>query len=228
LSAESDFGSRLTIYDSLLFFMFLDIPQLVKTAGYVGLFGIVFAETGLFFGFFLPGDSLLFTAGILASQGFLDITLTCVILFVAALIGDNVGYTIGRHAGPRLFTRPKSLLFNPEHLKRSHDFFERHGGKAVIIARFVPVVRTFSPVVSGLAQMNYLKFMFYSVVGALLWAVGLTLLGYWLGTTVPNVEHYIAPGIIIIILLSISPGIYHVLKDKKSRDGVLRLLKLKK
>lgn len=208
--------------------MFIDIPQLVKTAGYVGLFGIVFAETGLFFGFFLPGDSLLFTAGILASQGYLNVWVTCALLFSAALIGDNVGYAIGKHAGPKLFTRPKSLLFNPEHLKRSHEFFERHGGKAVIIARFVPVVRTFSPIVSGLARMPYLRFMFYSVVGALLWAVGLTLLGYWLGTTVPNVEKYIAPGIILIILLSISPGIYHVLKNKNSRDGLLRLLKLKK
>lgn len=208
--------------------MFIDIPQLVKTAGYVGLFGIVFAETGLFFGFFLPGDSLLFTAGILASQGYLDIGVTCVLLFVATLLGDNLGYTIGRHAGPRLFKRPKSLLFNPEHLTRSHDFFEKHGGKAVIIARFVPVVRTFSPVVSGLARMRYIKFMAYSVIGALLWAVGLTLLGYWLGTTVPNVEKYIAPGIILIILLSVSPGIYHVLKDKKSREALLRLVKLKK
>lgn len=207
--------------------MLIDIPELVKTAGYVGLFAIVFAETGLLVGFFLPGDSLLFTAGILASQGYLNVWLTCVLLFTAALIGDNVGYAIGKHAGPRLFTRPKSLLFNPEHLKRSHEFFERHGGKAVIIARFVPVVRTFSPVVSGLARMPYLKFMFYSVVGALLWAVGLTLLGYWLGTTVPNIEVYIAPGIILIILLSISPGIYHVVKDKKSRDALFGMLKRK-
>ncbi len=207
--------------------MFIDIPELVKTAGYVGLFGIVFAETGLFFGFFLPGDSLLFTAGILASQGYLNIGITCLLLFVAALCGDNVGYLIGKHAGPKLFTRPKSLLFNPEHLKKSHEFFERHGGKAVIIARFVPVVRTFSPIVSGLARMPYLKFMFYSVVGGLLWAVGLTLLGYWLGTTVPNVEQYVAPGIIIFILLSVSPGMYRMFKDKKSQTALLGLFKRK-
>jgi membrane-associated protein len=204
--------------------MLINVPELVKTAGYVGLFGIVFAETGLLVGFFLPGDSLLFTAGILASQGYLNITITCVLLFVAVLLGDNVGYAIGKHAGPKLFTRPKSLLFNPEHLKRSHAFFERHGGKAVIIARFVPIVRTFSPVVSGLARMQYAKFVFYSVIGALLWAVGLTLLGYWLGTTVPNVEKYIVPGIILIVLLSISPGIYHVLKDKKGREELYNLL----
>jgi membrane-associated protein len=196
--------------------MFSNLPELIRTAGYLGLFGIIFAETGLFFGFFLPGDSLLFTAGILASQGFLNIWWLCPLLFFAALVGDNVGYQIGRMAGPRLFTRPKSLLFNPEHLTRSHAFFERHGGKAVILARFVPVVRTFSPVVSGLARMRYVKFMFFSVLGALLWAVGLTLFGYWLGTAIPNVEHYLLPGVIIIILLSISPGIVHVLKDKKS------------
>lgn len=208
--------------------MFIDIPSFVKAAGYIGLFGIVFAETGLFIGFFLPGDSLLFTAGILASQGYLNIWLTCLILFCGALVGDNVGYQIGKHAGPKLFTKPKSFLFNPEHLKRSHDFFDKHGGKAVIIARFVPVIRTFSPVVSGLARMKYGRFMLYSVVGALLWAVGLTLLGYWLGQTVPNIEKYIIPGIVVIILLSISPGIYHILKNKKDRAALLSMLRLKK
>lgn len=207
--------------------MLIDIPHLVKTAGYIGVFAIIFAETGLLVGFFLPGDSLLFTAGILASQGYLHIAWLCLGLFIAALLGDNVGYHIGKHAGPKLFTRPKSLLFNPQHLKRSHDFFEKHGGKAVIIARFVPVVRTFSPVVSGLARMPYAKFMFYSVIGALLWAVGLTLLGYWLGQTVPNIEIYIVPGIVIIVLLSISPGIYHVLKTKESRAALFSFLKRK-
>lgn len=207
--------------------MFSNLPELIRTAGYLGLFGIIFAETGLFFGFFLPGDSLLFTAGILASQGFLNIWWLCPLFFLAALVGDNVGYQIGRVAGPRLFTRPKSLLFNPEHLTRSHAFFERHGGKAVILARFVPVVRTFSPVVSGLARMRYVKFMFFSVIGALLWAVGLTLFGYWLGTAIPNVEHYLLPGVIIIILLSISPGIVHVLKDKKSRAALFAFFRRK-
>ena len=219
-------GSLFITY--LFSIMLIDVPHLVKTAGYIGVFAIVFAETGLLVGFFLPGDSLLFTAGILASQGYLNVGWLCAGLFVAALLGDNVGYQIGKHAGPKLFTRPKSLLFNPEHLKRSHDFFEKHGGKAVIIARFVPVVRTFSPVVSGLARMKYVSFIFYSVIGALLWAVGLTLLGYWLGQTVPDIEKYIIPGIIIIILLSISPGIYHVLKSKESRAALLSVLKKRK
>ncbi len=207
--------------------MLIDVPHLVKTAGYIGVFAIIFAETGLFIGFFLPGDSLLFTAGILASQGYLNVTWLCIGLFIAVFCGDNVGYLIGKHAGPKFFTRPKSLLFNPEHLKRSHDFFEKHGGKAVIIARFVPVVRTFSPVVSGLARMRYVKFMVYSTIGSLLWAVGLTLLGYWLGQTVPNVEKYIIPGVVIIILLSISPGIYHVLKTKESRASFFSIFKKK-
>ncbi len=207
--------------------MIFDIPSLVKTAGYLGVFGIIFAETGLLVGFFLPGDSLLFTAGILASQGYLNIGWLCLGLFFAAFVGDNLGYYIGKVAGPRLFTRPKSFFFNPEHLKRSHAFFERHGGKAVIIARFVPVVRTFSPVVAGLSRMKYSLFLVYSVVGTLLWAIGLSLLGYWLGTTVPNIEHYIVPGIIIIVLLSISPGIYHVLKNQQSRDVILKMLKIK-
>jgi membrane-associated protein len=148
----------------------------------------------------------------------------CLALFTGAIIGDNVGYYIGRHAGPKLFTRPKSLIFNPEHLERSHTFFEKHGGKAVIIARFIPVVRTFTPVVSGLSRMRYTSFMLYSVVGALLWTVGLTMLGYWLGNTVPNIEHYIIPGVVLIILLSISPGIYHVIKDPKNRAALLSAL----
>lgn len=203
--------------------MFIDIPSLVQTAGYVGVFGIVYAETGLLVGFFLPGDSLLFTAGILASQGYLHIVWLCVGLFAVTLLGDTTGYFIGRRVGPKLFTRPKSFFFNPEHLTRSHEFYERHGGKAVIIARFVPVVRTFSPVVSGLARMRYTSFFAYSVIGALLWSVGLTLLGYWLGQIVPNIERYIIPGIIIIVLLSVSPGIYHVLKDPKGRAAVKSL-----
>ncbi len=208
--------------------MFIDVPSLVKTAGYIGVFGIIFAETGLLVGFFLPGDSLLFTAGILASQGYLNIWWLCLGLFVAAFIGDNLGYHIGKLAGPKLFTRPKSIFFNPDHLRRSHEFFERHGGKAVVIARFVPVVRTFSPVVAGLSRMRYGLFLVYSVVGTLLWAIGLTLLGFWLGTTVPNVEKYIVPGIVIIIFLSISPGIYHVLKNKQSRIALFKLFKIKR
>ncbi len=207
--------------------MFIDVPKLVHTAGYAGIFAIVFAETGLFVGFFLPGDSLLFTAGILASQGYLSIVWLCLGLFVVTLLGDNTGYFIGRHVGPKLFTRPKSLLFNPDHLQRSHAFYERHGGKAVIIARFVPVVRTFSPVASGLAHMRYAKFLLFSLVGALLWSVGLTLLGYWLGQVVPNIELYIIPGILLIILLSVSPGIYHVLKDAKSRAALVSFFKKK-
>ena len=205
--------------------MFIDVPKLVHTAGYAGIFAIVFAETGLLVGFFLPGDSLLFTAGILASQGYLSVVWLCLGLFVVTLLGDNTGYVIGRHVGPKLFTRPKSLLFNPDHLQRSHAFYERHGGKAVIIARFVPVVRTFSPVVSGLAHMRYAKFLLFSLFGALLWSVGLTLLGYWLGQVVPHIEMYIIPGVFLIILLSVSPGIYHVLKDAKSRAALFRFFK---
>lgn len=205
--------------------MFVDVSSLVKTAGYIGVFGMVFAETGLLFGFFLPGDSLLFTAGILASQGYLHIAWLCAGLFIVTLLGDNTGYAVGRKIGPKLFTRPKSFFFDPDHLTRSHAFYERHGGKAVIIARFVPVVRTFSPVVSGLARMRYRTFLTYSIVGALLWSVGLTLLGYWLGQTVPNIEHYIVPGIVVIILLSISPGIYHVLKNPQSRAALWGMFK---
>lgn len=207
--------------------MFIDIPQLVKTAGYIGLFAIVFAESGLLIGFFLPGDSLLFTAGILASQGYLNIWWLCVILFFAAVTGDSVGYAFGKKMGPKIFKKEDSLFFHKDHVIKAQNFFHKHGGKTIIIARFVPVVRTFAPVVAGVGHMKYGRFLAFNVVGALLWAVGLAVFGYWLGTAVPNIETYIAPGIILIILLSVSPGIYHVLKDKESRTALLGLLKRK-
>ncbi len=194
-----------------------DLPEFIRAVGYLGLFGIVFAETGLLIGFFLPGDSLLFTAGILAGQGYLNIWLTLLLMTSAAIMGNSVGYLIGKKFGPRVFSKDESLLFNKKHVKRAEDFFEKYGIMTLIIARFVPIVRTFVPVVAGVGKMNYGKFMLHNILGALLWINSVTLLGYYLGLTVPDVEKYIIPGVVLIILLSISPYIRHFIKSPEMR-----------
>lgn len=200
-----------------------DIENIIKTAGYTGLFGIVFAESGLLFGFFLPGDSLLFTAGILASQGYLNIYTLCLVLFVAAVLGDNVGYAFGKRAGPRIFKKEDSLFFHKSHILKAKMFFDKHGGKTIIIARFVPVVRTFAPIVAGVGNMQYTKFLFFNLIGAFFWAIGLTLLGFFVGRSIPDAEKYIAPIAGVIILISIAPGIIHALRSPETRQKIVML-----
>lgn len=202
-----------------------DIASLVETVGYAGLFAIVFAETGLMIGFFLPGDSLLFTAGILASQKIFDIYILLPILFIAAVVGDTVGYTIGHRFGKRLFKKEDSLFFHKDHLLRAKTFYEKHGGKTIIIARFMPVIRTFAPVVAGMADMPYSKFLSYNIAGAFLWAVCLPLLGFFLGKSIPDIDTYLFPIIGIIVFLSILPGVYNALRTKKQRDHLFSLAK---
>lgn len=199
-----------------------DIVTLIKTAGYVGIVAILFAESGLFIGFFLPGDSLLFTAGFLASQGYLHIVVLMVLSFIAAVAGDSVGYAFGRRAGPAIFKREDSLLFHKDHLERARIFYERHGGKTIVLARFMPIVRTFAPILAGVGRMRYGVFLTYNLVGGFLWAVGLSGLGYFLGSVIPNIDHYLLPIIVLIIVLSIAPSVYHVLKDKSTRDHIAR------
>jgi len=186
-----------------------DLPALVQWAGYVGLTIIIFSETGLLVGFFLPGDSLLVTAGLLASQPDfgLNIWLLGAILNVAAIAGNTVGYNIGKATGPRLFTREDSLLFNKKHAFRAHAFYEKHGGKTIILAQFMPIARTFVPVVAGVAEMEYKKFIAYNMVGAVLWIWSMLLTGYILGRTVPGVAQHIEKVILLVIFLSILPGI---------------------
>ena len=194
-----------------------DLVSLMKTAGYTGLFGIIFAESGLLFGFFLPGDSLLFTAGFLSSQGYLDIRALMVIAAVAAITGDSVGYALGYKIGPKLFTKEDSLFFKKTYVYKARKFFEKHGAKTIVLARFVPAVRTFAPVVAGIGNMRYRTFIIYNIVGGLLWTLGLGLLGFFLGNVIPNVDHYILPMVALIILLSILPGVIHVLRDPDFR-----------
>jgi membrane-associated protein len=182
------------------------------------LFAIVFAETGLLIGFFLPGDSLLFTAGVVAGTGALDIWWLNILLIVAAVAGDSVGYAIGRRIGPRLFTREKSLLFNPAHVERTRRFYERHGSKTIVIARFVPIVRTFAPTVAGVGQMEYRRFVFYNVAGGVGWVVSMTSAGYTLGQfpIIGSNLHVVAG---VVIVLSLIPIAVELLRERRRRPS---------
>lgn len=191
-----------------------NLPDLVTAIGHLGIFGIIFAESGLFFGFFLPGDSLLFTAGLLASQNLLNLPLLLAGSFVAAVLGDNVGYAFGARVGPRLFTREDSLLFHRRHVERSRRFFDEHGPKAVVLARFVPIVRTFTPILAGVGQMRYRTFLAYNLVGAGLWAMGIPLAGYWLGAKIPDVDRYLLPIVLAIIIISLAPALREVIRHR--------------
>ena len=179
--------------------------ELVRWGGYVALVAIVFTETGLLVGFFLPGDSLLITAGLVAAAGGLDIWLLNGLLIVAAIVGDSVGYAIGYRAGPRIFTREDSRWFNRRHLVRTREFYERHGGKTIVLARFIPIIRTFAPVVAGVGRMEYRRFLAYNVLGGIGWVSGLTWAGYVLGRTIPDIGRYIHIVIGIVVIVSVIP-----------------------
>jgi membrane-associated protein len=195
------------------------LDDLVRWGGYVVLVAIVFVETGLLVGFFLPGDSLLITAGLVAATGSLNIWWLNVLLVAAAILGDSVGYAIGWRAGPRLFTRPKSLLFNPRHIDRTRAFYARHGAKTIVIARFVPIVRTFAPVVAGVGQMEYRRFLFYNVAGGVGWVTSMTWAGYLLGRTVPNINEQIHVVVIIVILLSLIPIVVELVRERRRHSA---------
>ena len=195
------------------------LDDLVRWGGYAVLVTIVFVETGLLVGFFLPGDSLLITAGLVAATGALNIWWLNLLLAVAAVVGDSVGYAIGWRAGPRLFTRPKSLLFNPRHIERTRAFYARHGAKTIVIARFVPIVRTFAPVVAGVGQMEYRRFLFYNVAGGVGWVTSMTWAGYLLGQTVPNISDHIHIVVIIVILLSLIPIVVELVRERRRRSA---------
>jgi membrane-associated protein len=199
---------------------FLTTKGLVLT--YLGLMFIVFAETGLAVGFFLPGDSLLVVAGLVWRAKQLSVALLLLCLFVAAVVGDAVGYYSGLKLGPRLFRREKSLLFRPSHLEKAHAFYEKYGGKTIIIARFVPIVRTFAPIVAGAAQMSYRRFAVYNVVGGLAWVVSMVLAGYFLGSFVESafgikLEEHIEKVVIVVVALSLLPPLIEYLKARREK-----------
>jgi len=191
-----------------LFHLLRDPSGLVVWAGYFGMAAIVFTETGLFFGFFLPGDSLLVTAGLLSSQGLpLNIVELGLLLSAAAILGDNTNYWVGRLTGQKVFTREDSLLFKKKHVERAHEFYVKHGPKTVVLARFMPIIRTFAPLVAGVGKMDYRTFLTFSVLGGTAWIWSMLLLGYFLGSRVPGVAKHIELVILSVIFLSILPGI---------------------
>ena len=200
-----------------------NIENLIETVGYFGLFGIVFAESGLFFGFFFPGDSLLLTAGLLAApmpsrSPLLNIVVLIPLVFAAAVTGDSVGYWFGAKTGPLLFKRPESLFFKPEYLRKAQDFYQRHGGMTITLARFVPFIRTFAPIVAGAARMRYRRFLAFNLLGGLLWAVGMTSLGYVLGRTlgsVAGVDRYFTLLVIAFFIIPGLPTVIHVWRHRR-------------
>ena len=186
-------------------------PLFTSWVGYALLFAVVFAETGLLVGFFLPGDSLLFLVGTVAGAGHLDIVTVNIVLMVAAVLGDTVGYMLGRQTGPRIFSRPNSRLFRREHVERTHAFYEKYGGKTIIYARFVPIVRTFAPFIAGVGKMDYKRFLSFNIFGGIGWVFGFTMIGYGLGG-IPFIQKHLEKVVLLIIFLSIVPVLAEAFK----------------
>jgi len=201
-----------------LFHKIYDVESLVRVGGIVGLTAIVFIETGLLIGFFLPGDSLLVTAGLFAARGDIEVLPLTVALSIAAIAGDTVGYNIGKKTGPKLFTRADSLLFNKKHLITTKEFYDRHGPFTIVIARFVPIIRTFAPVVAGIGAMEYKRFISYNIFGGVGWVFSMVFGGYFLGQMIPNIHKHIDKVIVVVIFLSLLPAIIKVARERlKSR-----------
>jgi len=208
----------------------LDLVDLIIGFGIFAVLIVIFAESGLLIGFFLPGDSLLFTAGALYAAGVLpnnvpiSIHLFVFLLFIAAVAGDSVGYWFGRKAGPRIFKKPDAKIFKQVHIQNAQNFYEKHGGKTIIMARFVPIVRTFAPVVAGVAKMEYKRFLSFNLIGGFLWTFGITYLGYFAGRALiaagVDIDSVILPLVFVIVFLSVLPPAIHILKDKKNREAI--------
>lgn len=193
--------------------MVLDVQHLIESGGLLLITAIIFAESGLLFGFFLPGDTLLFSAGFFASQGKLPLGWLLFLVIAAAVAGYHVGYHIGRKFGPKLFSKPNGVMFRQEYLVRSETFYKKHGGKTIFLSRFVPVVRTFAPIVAGMGNMDLKRFTLFNILGAVVWGAGVTILGYGLGSRIPNVDHYLLPIILAAMVISFGPTLYHLGKS---------------
>ena len=194
-------------------FLHLNLTTLLQTIGYFGLFAFVFAESGLFFGFFLPGDSLIFTAGLLAATGYFSIVLIIVIVFLGAVLGDSFGYFFGKRTGKYIFKKDDSFIFSKKNLEKSQAFYKNHGSKTIILARFIPIVRTFAPILAGTSNMSYKKFLAFNIIGGIGWTLLLTLLGYILGNSVPHIDHYLLMVIFIIIVISFLPVLWELYRE---------------
>jgi membrane-associated protein len=195
----------------------LDVTSIVQTGGLLLIALIIFAESGMFVGFFFPGDTLLIAAGIFAAQGHLSIELTIAIIALSAIAGDNTGYQIGKRFGRRLFNKKDSIIFRQEYADQAEKFFERYGTKTMLFAHFVPVVRTFAPPVAGTAHMDYRKFFIFDAIGDIFWAASVTLVGYWFGRRIPNLDHYIVLAVGAVMVITLGPTIYHLVKAIRNK-----------
>lgn len=195
-----------------------DVAEIIQAGGLLLIAAIIFAESGMFVGFFFPGDTLLITAGVFAAQGHLNIWLTILVIAVAAIIGDNIGYYIGRRYGRRLFRKSDGIVFRKEYVDRAEAFFDRFGNRAMLLAHFVPVVRTFAPSVAGMAHMDRRQFVVFDAIGDTAWAFSLTLISYWFGTKIPNLDHYVLLTIAAVMIITFVPALYHLIAAiRKSR-----------
>src|SRR3989344_2390452 len=198
-------------------FFGIDLIQAVQAVGYPGIFAIILAESGIFFGVSLPGGSLLFTSGLLASQGILNIWILLAIVITAASLGDTIGYWFGAWVGPALFRRKDSRFFKQSYLTQTREFFDKHGARTIFPARFIPIVRTFAPILAGVANMKYSTFLFYNIAGAFLWGGGFTIAGFWLGEAVPEIENYIALIVLGIMIVTFIPFLFHLRRGKRDK-----------
>ncbi len=203
----------------------LDVKHIIESGGLLLIAFIIFAESGLLVGFFLPGDTLLFTAGFFAAQGKLPLLWLILVLIVAAVAGYEVGYQIGHKWGKRLFKKEDGIIFRREYLLRSQLFYEKHGGKTVMLSRFVPVVRTFAPIVAGIGDMPKKRFSIFNLLGAVVWIIGVVTLGHYLGSRIPNIDKYLLPVILLAMIVSFGPTIYHLVTDKKIRQKLAGSIK---
>jgi membrane-associated protein len=206
----------------------MNVDTIISGGGILAIAAIIFAESGMMLGFFLPGDTLLLAAGVFAAQGKISLGVTIAAVAVAAILGDNTGYTIGRVMGPRLFKKKDGILFRREYVERTEAFYEKHGAKTMLLSHFIPIVRSFAPFVAGVGRMPRWKFFLYDAVGDVVWAAIITLLGYWFGSRIPNIDHYVLPTVLVVMVLSFAPVLWHLLGDPQARQHLMAKLKRSK
>jgi membrane-associated protein len=203
----------------------MNVDNIIQSGGLIAIMAIVFAESGMLIGFFLPGDTLLLAAGLFAAQGQLPLGLTIALISLAAILGDNTGYQIGHMTGKRIFRKKDGILFRQEYIEKAEKVYEKYGGKIMLLSHFLPFVRTFAPLVAGVGHMPRWKFFIFDAIGDIAWAAIVTLLGYWLSSKIPNLDHYILPSVLAVSAISLAPMIWHVVGDKQTRTKLLQALK---
>lgn len=203
----------------------MDVNSIILGGGILAISAIIFAESGMMLGFFLPGDTLLLAAGVFAAQGKLPIALTIAAISVAAILGDNTGYSLGKALGPRLFKKKDGILFRHEYVERTEKFYEKYGAKTMLLSHFIPMVRSFAPFVAGVGKMPRWKFFIYDAIGDIVWAWLITMLGYWFGSRIKNIDHYVLPTVLFVMVASFAPVLWHLFGDPVARKRLFAKLK---